>query len=246
MDYYLDTEFLEGSQKKLFGKTKPTIDLISIGIVSEDDREYYAISKDFNLKEAWNRYDLDHGSGDQRNRPPRKIYWIRENILKPIFKELWYEKCHLQNLHHVTNDFTYKNLKKLISLYGKTNKEIAEEVKHFVYYTGWEVDPPVHKQKLDEKGDINFYTYYGDYDWVVFCWLFGKMIDLPKRFPMYSKDLKQELDELGGFRKMYHESLDSWLKLVKINKDYPKQDKEHNALSDARFNRLLHKFIEQY
>jgi hypothetical protein len=59
MNYYLDTEFLEGIQSKSFlgiqyGKTKPTIDLISIGIVSGDCREYYAISNEFNLKEGYN------------------------------------------------------------------------------------------------------------------------------------------------------------------------------------------------
>ena len=43
MKYFLDTEFLEGTQKKWFGQTKPTIDLISIGIVCEDGREYYAV-----------------------------------------------------------------------------------------------------------------------------------------------------------------------------------------------------------
>ena len=59
MKYFIDTEFLEGTQKEsfptsLFRKnTPPTIDLISIGIVDENGREYYAISKDFNLKEAW-------------------------------------------------------------------------------------------------------------------------------------------------------------------------------------------------
>ena len=59
MKYFIDTEFLEGPQKGWFGKTtKPTIDLISVGIVCEDGREYYAISKDFNLKEAWNRCDV--------------------------------------------------------------------------------------------------------------------------------------------------------------------------------------------
>ena len=55
MKYFYDTEFLEGTQKKRWwniGKQKPTIDLISIGVVCEDGREYYAISKDFNLKEA--------------------------------------------------------------------------------------------------------------------------------------------------------------------------------------------------
>ena len=56
-NYYLDTEFLEGPQSKKFlgikyGETKPTIDLISIAIVAEDEREYYAVSKDFNLDEA--------------------------------------------------------------------------------------------------------------------------------------------------------------------------------------------------
>ena len=44
MNYYMDTEFLEGPQPKKFlgikyGETKPTIDLISIGIVAEDGRE---------------------------------------------------------------------------------------------------------------------------------------------------------------------------------------------------------------
>lgn len=38
-----------------------------------------------------------------------------------------------------------------------------------------------------------FWGYYADYDWVVFCWIFGKMIDLPKGFPMYCRDLKQSL-----------------------------------------------------
>jgi hypothetical protein len=55
MNYYLDTEFIEGQQSlRLFGiptKSFPP-DLISIGIVSQDGREYYAVSKDFNLKEA--------------------------------------------------------------------------------------------------------------------------------------------------------------------------------------------------
>ena len=40
------------------------------------------------------------------------------------------------------------------------------------------------------------YGYYSAYDHVVFSWLFGKMIDLPEGFPMYTIDLKQTLDEL--------------------------------------------------
>ena len=104
MNYYYDCEFIEGTQTKRFlgfniGQTKPTIDLISIGIVSDDNREYYAISKDFNLREAWNRYDIKYHPGDMRNIYPNgyKVYWIRENVLKPIWEEL-VEK-------ELTNDF---------------------------------------------------------------------------------------------------------------------------------------------
>ena len=42
-----------------------------------------------------------------------------------------------------------------------------------------------------------FWGYYADYDWVVFCWLFGRMIELPSRWPMYCKDTKQLADTLG-------------------------------------------------
>lgn len=98
MKYFLDTEFLEGEQDKRFlgfktgKKTKQTIDLISIGIVAEDGREYYAISKDFNLKEAWNRYQIKDNTNNVGYRigcQPSKIreYWIRDNVLLPIYKQ---------------------------------------------------------------------------------------------------------------------------------------------------------------
>jgi hypothetical protein len=93
MNYYLDTEFIEGQQSlRLFGiptKSLPTIDLISIGIVSQDGREYYAVSKDFNLKEAWNRNQKrDHGTAynSYGEKLQVKEFWIRENVLKPIWR----------------------------------------------------------------------------------------------------------------------------------------------------------------
>jgi len=80
-----------------------------------------------------------------------------------------------------------------------------------------------------------FYAYYADYDWVLFCSLFGRMIDLPKGFPMYCKDLKQEFD---------HDYDVSIRERMKEREDYPKQKNEHNALDDARWNFELYKWLE--
>ena len=199
MKYFYDTEFLEGKQDRRFlgikyGKTLPTIDLISIGIVCEDGREYYAISKDYNLKEAWNRFDLNYGSGDQRNLSPTKIYWIRDNILRPIFYEMHGKDI---NFYNIEKYFTYSGFKKLIRKYGKSNKQIAEEVCDFIdaRLSGNSIIMPGGTSiKQVMTTNVEFYGYYSDYDHVVFCWLFGKMIDLPKGFPMYTIDLKQEFD----------------------------------------------------
>lgn len=78
-----------------------------------------------------------------------------------------------------------------------------------------------------------FWGYYCDYDWVVFCWLFGSMIQLPNRYPMYCRDLKQELDRLSLDKKW----IEKWV-------GFPQE--EHNALEDAKWNRKLHEEIERY
>lgn len=256
MNYYYDTEFIEGTQREsFFRKTKPTVDLISIGIVSEDGREYYAISKDFNLKEAWNRYDLvKDGFRDVGLTPNyKKVYWIRENVLKPIFMDLLHKFNPAK--HDIFDiklkDFTYRNLSKLIKKYGKTNKQIAEEIKEFVGFPHYQSKNSHMRNAVVSTKPI-FYNYYGAYDHVVLCWLFGKMVDLPNGFPMYSVDLKQELDmklnrtnlPLRGLSTAPNKNLESKLKEVKSYKSYPKQGNEHNALDDAFWNKKLHEFIK--
>lgn len=252
MKYYIDTEFLEGSQKTFFGHTKPTIDLISIGIVAEDGREYYAISNEFNFKEAWNRYQPHIGQGDM-DHPYPKDYWIRDNILKPICKEIWSLKIRMKNLHKVSNDFTFKNFKRMITIYGKSNEQIAQEIIQFCKpnrlfsFEG-------HTVNYSEVKNPEFYGYYSDYDWVVFCWLFGKMIDLPDTFPMYCRDLKQLFDEKQEaiFKedksvRFYNDAKSGSsiydITTLKDHGDYPVQQKEHNALEDAKWNKRLHEFI---
>lgn len=155
MKYFLDTEFIE----------KPcTIQLISIAMVAEDGREFYAISNGFR---SW---DADE--------------WVRENIIRKLEPEIP----------------------------RKANSIIAQEILDLV----------------GEDRHPEFWAYHADYDWVAFCWLFGKMIDLPKHFPMYCRDLKQLID--------FHE----------IDKQgLPVQEAGyHNALEDARWVRDTIHFIQ--
>jgi len=268
MKYFLDTEFLEGTQKTLFSKSKPTIDLISIGIMAEDGREYYAISKDFNLKEAWNRYDIkkEWYSIDESNQSTRdvKVYWLRDNVLKPIFIELRAKEVEEYNfasrinvvLNFPAYHFTYKSIKRLINKYGKSNKQIAEEVYNFCsndYHKGNNLDYEQRIQyPLYNKFKPQFYGYYSSHDWVVVCWLFGRMNNLPKSFPKYCIDLKQILDDrakrwLGNIPQqscVFCDDFDSKLDSIKSCKDYPKQFNEHNALADAKWNFELYKFLK--
>lgn len=253
MKYFFDTEFLEGPQKTFFGKTKPTIDLISIGIVAEDGREYYAVSKDFNLKQAW------------------KDNWIQENVLLPIYKE-W---VHGDMRNHF--QFSYSTMKWLLKSIGKSNNQISFEIIMFTLdhrhegLNGWLgfTGDYVEALKKNSIEKPQFYAYYADYDWVVFCWLFGRMIDLPKGFPMYCRDLKQMLDDKllnwnetieyfkekdGLFLKGYKNTRQDLSKLTlkqkldlvkKYHSKYPEQTNEHNALADARWNFELYKFLEE-
>ena len=76
---------------------------------------------------------------------------------------------------------------------------------------------------VDPKPEL--WAYYADYDWVVLCQLFGTMMDLPKGWPMFCRDLK-------------HLSVD-----VGSPKHPADPEGEHNALVDARWNRDLYAFL---
>ena len=152
--YFIDTEFIES------GHLNP-IQLISIGVVAEDGREFYAISQQFN--------------------PDMANKWVQENVLEKL---------------ESPEDFTRKPL-----------HLIARELQEFV------------------GDDPEFWGYYADYDWVVVAQMFGRMIDLPKGWPMYCRDIKQFAMELG-------------------NPKLPASGKaEHNALADARWNKIAYAFL---
>lgn len=166
MRFFLDTEFSER------GPRYP-IELISVALVAESGREFYAISSEFDAN-ACNP-------------------WVKENVLPHLARgvrhPLW---------------------------------EIRAAVQYFV---GQCCVEPFHGGI--HTSPTEFWGYYADYDWVVFCQIFGTMIDLPTGWPMYCRDLKQWSDALG-------------------NPTLPKQSStEHNALNDARWNRLVHEFLSE-
>lgn len=143
MKYFIDTEFIE---------YPCTIDLISIALVAEDGREFYAISSEFDESKA--------------------SQWVKKNVIKQLEP----------------------------SIKRQSKKVIATKIKEFI---GKDYSP-------------EFWGYFCSYDWVVFMWLFGTMIDKPSNFPYYCKDIKQVID---GF--CY---------------DPPAQKEgNHNALHDARW-----------
>jgi hypothetical protein len=73
-----------------------------------------------------------------------------------------------------------------------------------------------------------FWAYYADYDWVALCQLYGTMMDLPKGWPMYCRDVKQLCDDVG-------------------NPKLPEQTStEHHALADAEWTRTAWDFLMRH
>lgn len=202
LKYFYDCEFIES------GYGQP-LDLISIGIVCEDGREFYAVNDDCN----WSRANS----------------WVRQNVLKPtgIFQSpendngMWF-------ISPETDYYTFP--REVIAL------EILEFVK--APYINCDIKLGVadeifeserykylHELELPEKPE--FWAWYADYDHVMLSQLFGTMMDLPKGFPMYTRDIKQWCDQLG-------------------NPKLPEQEKgEHIALEDAKWNKLAWEFLKQ-
>ena len=167
MRYFLDTEFIE---------QPGSIQLISIGIVSECDHTFYAENTSF-----------DERMADD---------WVKENVLAKLLFVNEYGGSHTPPVPNA--DVTVVGNQTLIK------NELLE------YFC--------------DDGEPIFYGYFADYDWVIFCWIFGKMIHLPAGFPKYCRDLKQMLDESGKMK-------------------IPSPGGEHNALVDALWNKELYEHL---
>jgi len=313
MKYFIDTEFIEGFHKPLFGRRRHFIDLISIGIVAEDGREYYAINNEFDIKAAWNKWQkqkccaIPEMCGAKTMgacQGYKKVYSLREKVLRPMWEQLMYKE-YREDVNDMKQEF-YKildgvdekerlslfvknilpysiekfdrhSLQCLIKRYGKPEKQIANEICTFIYGTDPDIDylSPLQQAQIYEINDKSkkpdFYGYYSDYDWVLFCSLFGTMMHLPKGFPRYCRDLKQMLDEtiknidnekwanlLDKFDADWKKQNNTGIELLNFQENifeekivlfkslngYPQQTNEHNALADARWNFELYKFLQ--
>jgi hypothetical protein len=70
-----------------------------------------------------------------------------------------------------------------------------------------------------------FWAYFASYDWVALCQLYGRMMDLPRHWPMMPMDV-QQLRVLMGVAQL------------------PKQESTaHNALNDAIWTRQAWQFL---
>jgi hypothetical protein len=167
--YFYDNEFLEDGR---------IIDPISIGIVSDDGREYYAI----NGEAPWEKI--------------RQHAWLMANVvphLPPLAREMIDTGRGFQAGHPLV----------------KPRWKIAAEVSEFIREGG------------EDRDQHDLVAYYGAYDHVVLCQLWGRMIDLPPWVPMFTHDLK---------------SMSTGLEQVGHAPRRPKPSIEHHALADARWN----------
>lgn len=252
---YLDTEFSEGFFKpiwwlpKWFPGNKPrwSIELISIGLVDNEGKEYYAINKDFDRS--------------------RCNDWVKQNVLTKLpsrviedHESWWYRNYGYDCAEVLEPNPVYKSI-------AEIKDDIirfcigACEISEAFGITTFEHE----KKKFFANNELQFKAYYADYDWVLFCTIFGTMMDLPDGFPMYCFDLKQEFDRKmdnlwwvisfkNGDKRLCYGIGDNHIDqvviskevmvgLLKNNSDYPKQNAEHNALSDAAWNRDLDNYM---
>lgn len=225
MKYFIDTEFIEGFHKPIWGKKRHFIDLISISILSEDGRIYEAVSSEYSYSEASD--------------------WVKQNVISSLYTD---------KISGPERQFLHENSfhKKI----GKKNKEIAFEIYKFIC-SYQQASQYAGIGSIDEGGrqflllnPPEFYAYYADYDWVLFCSLFENMMNLPAGFPMYCKDLKQMLDDKAIslvnaplYGAMQPITFDQALLKIKNDPYYPKECNSHTSKEDAVFNFNLYNFL---
>jgi hypothetical protein len=161
MNVHYDTEFHEDGK---------TIDLISIGMVRADGKEFYAVSNEFDTVRVANHE------------------WLMKNVMNSI-DHVWVPGGVYDTANLTITDPA-----------AMSRADIAAGITEFVS----DIDP-------------RWWAWFGAYDHMALCQLFGKMIDLPNGWPMWTNDLRQ----------MYEDWPARWPAQMGGN---------HNALDDAKHN----------
>lgn len=183
IDY--DLEFLEDGR---------TIELISIGMVCDDGREYYAV----NSGADWDRV--------------RKHQWLMQNVWPHL--PLRGHKSGLVTVGGGTEvRLTEPGVIDTSNTQVKPRWVIANEVRDFIQATD-AIEPQL-------------WADYGAYDHVALCQLWGPMVKLPPGVPMWTHDLRQEIERLG------------------VDPAELPQQREgvHDALGDARHNQVVRRWL---
>jgi hypothetical protein len=169
--YWFDTEFMEDGR---------TIDLISIGVVDDNGREFYAENQTVDYRKA--------------------NTWVQHMVLP----HLWNRQPEKRKGNEWSRDGGVGGY--------LTHQDIASKLFSFV---------------AQGPGQPEFWAYYGDYDWVALCQLYGRMVDLPQGWPMFAMDLKQLAVSLG-------------------DPELPEQtEMKHHALGDARWTKSTWEFLQK-
>lgn len=126
--------------------------------------------------------------------------WLMDNVMSSIDHETKIQYMTAHGLPKMDLIVTDKNL--------MTRREMRDGILDFVSGTWPE-----------------FWAWYSAYDHVALCQLFGRMIDLPGKFPMFTEDIKS-LHKRAGSPPM------------------PQQPQGlHNALADAQFNVVRYNYL---
>lgn len=155
---FYDTEFIEDGK---------TIDLISIGMVDEAGREFYAVNRDA----PWKRIAAHP--------------WLADNVVPQLPRLHGDERLHRWILSRSGRrrnpcmlDFAHPHMMGW--------REIVTGVLDMIYPNAGDNVPAV-----------ELWAYYGAYDHVALVQLFGTMMDLPGGVPMYTNELMQEWEGAG-------------------------------------------------
>jgi hypothetical protein len=169
--YFYDCEFIEDGR---------TIDLVSIGVVDEHGREFYAISTEFDPTPAvpWVRRNVldrlpspGHPAWRSRERIRDELYQF---LIEPLAGE---ESARAPGASQRAPDASARSERQRAPQ-SRANETPSEE-------------------RTGRANEIELWAWYAAYDHVVLAQLWGRMPDLPREIPRFTKDLRQLWDERG-------------------------------------------------